>query len=120
MANGVGDNALPDEAAALEADVNLTTEEGDLNAPAGAGLGRITISPDLIDGLSDMNVGDALQIISDAVIEDKDEDGNFQIALNSGSLAQGSPGTEEAPEDVLAGGFGAEEETPTDESQLPV
>ncbi len=114
------DNALPEEGAALEDDIDLTEDEGDLNAPAGAGLGRITISPDLIDGISDMNVGDSLQLLSEAVIEDKDEDGNITLALNSGSLAQGSPGAEEEPADLLAGGFQGGEQAPTDEAQLPV
>ena len=98
-----------------EGDVGLTEEEGEITTPEGAGLGQITISPDLIEGLSDMNVGDNLSLIVDSNISDQDEDGNYVIALNTGQLAQGSPGTEPENEeniaDEIAGGFGEKEET---------
>lgn len=102
---------LPEEEAAIETDVDLTEDETDLAGPASAALGRITVSPDLIDGLADMNEGDDLQLIIDANIAGRDEDGNMEIALNSGSLGQGSPGTEEEPADLISGGFAGAPET---------
>jgi len=104
---------ITEEEIAPEGDVDLTEEEGEITTPEGAGLGQITVSPDLIPGISDMNVGDDVSLIIDSNISDQDEDGNFVLSLNTGQLAQGSPGAPpsgESPSEIVGEGFAEESE----------